>query len=82
MDDCDKNIMMSLQHEACEFHCWGCNGCLTRTDLHPEYGTCENCTPEPDCFAKRAGDEFDRFTWTNCPCHDCHADRVIAKAEQ
>ena len=44
-DDSDKNIILSLQHEACEHHCDGCDACLTESELDAVYGTCEDCTP-------------------------------------
>ena len=69
--DSDKNIIASLAHEACEFHCKDCDFCLTEADLDPTYGTCDNCTPLSDCFAERTGIEWIDYTWKNCVCPDC-----------
>lgn len=75
LSDSDRNIMADLAHEACEFHCDGCDACCTEDELDATYGTCEMCTPLPDCFAARDGKEWSEFTWKNCHCDSCGDER-------
>jgi hypothetical protein len=32
---------------------------------------------EPECYADRVGREWEEFTWKNCPCKDCDAERKL-----
>ena len=80
--DSDRNIIASLAHEACEFHCDDCDACLEEDDLDPHYGTCEECTPLPDCLAIRPQVEWRDYDLKNCPCATCDEERLLERAKQ
>ena len=46
--DSDRNIIASLAHEACEFHCDVCDACLTESELDAVYGWCDDCASDAD----------------------------------